>query len=236
MDNPTFLPTGDTCRYCHAPLVESEPTTFGGRTFQVYKPCLCDRAREERERAAESKQQEVERMIRAARLKSLRKRGVEKRYLGATTDLAVEGLYLVGNVGTGKTHTASALAIKAYDSGQSVYLRTFERILDEVKATYSNDEGRTADSILQTYEDVDVLILDDIGKETPTDHNLGHLFRLINTRYSREKVTILTSQMERNELALKLGGDGMAQAIVSRLMEMCRVVRFTGADRRLAHK
>ena len=82
-----------------------------------------------------------------------------------------------------------------------------------------------------------LLVIDDFGKEPPTDWALSQLFRVVNARYEALKPVVVTTQFSRPALIERLSKNGDEQtavAIVSRLFEMCRKVELAGSDRRLS--
>jgi len=79
---------------------------------------------------------------------------------------------------------------------------------------------------------VDLLHIDDLGAEHRTEWVLEQLYTIINTRYEDERATVITSNLEPEQLAEQLG-----ERIVSRLEGMCgEPLPFWGADaRRVAY-
>ena len=75
----------------------------------------------------------------------------------------------------------------------------------------------------------DLLIMDDVGAGKITDWSIDITYRLINSRYNADKPTIVTSNLELDDLAKLIGG-----RIVSRLQVMCALVFFGEEDRRVA--
>jgi hypothetical protein len=82
--------------------------------------------------------------------------------------------------------------------------------------------------------DVDLLVLDDLGKERTTEWVEETLNLLVNARYNAKRATIFTSNFEEKEdrtdpdsLLVRVGF-----RMHSRLYEMCDFVEFEGADYR----
>lgn len=110
-------------------------------------------------------------------------------------------LVLWGPVGRGKTGLAAALVKELAEQGKGVLFRTVPDLLDRLKATYGADgEGRESDLLTALYE-VDVLVLDDVGVDGPTDWSTARLFRIVNQRYDAGRRTILTSNIDQAALA-----------------------------------
>ena len=99
------------------------------------------------------------------------------------------------------------------------------------------------EELMKALEEVDLLILDDIGTENPTEWAAERLYLIVNSRYSAGKPIIATSNFNAAELVNRLKtrdksgrlieSDVTGQRIVSRLCEMCQPVKIGGVDRRL---
>lgn len=140
------------------------------------------------------------------------------------------GIYIHGEVGTGKTYIAYALQ-KKYDhpeSGQkSIFWNTTE-LLNEIRADFDREPGDKShvEGILMDHKGL--VILDDVGSEKLTDWVAETFYLIINKRYNEMWPTIFTSNLDIQALADRIGG-----RIVSRIVEMCDVVELVGLDRRL---
>lgn len=148
------------------------------------------------------------------------------------------GLYLFGEVGTGKTFLAALIAQEYVAKGKSVVFGDVPSLLADLKATFG--KGGTED-LLNRYCDCNLLILDDIGAGKVTDWNVGVLYQIINARYNADKLTIATSNCDFNGLEDVLTVrdsygrivDALTgKRIVSRLKEMTYPLFIEGTDRR----
>lgn len=142
------------------------------------------------------------------------------------------GLYLTGAEGRGKTHLAVATALHLLDRGYRVTVYMTLDLLGDIKATF-NGGAESEERVMQRLRDVDLLVLDDLGKEPPKDWALSTLFRVINDRYEDMTPIIVTTQYDDDELVARLSKFGdvkTAKALVSRLSEMCYRVDCQGKD------
>lgn len=105
-------------------------------------------------------------------------------------------------------------------------------VLLEIKATFSGHG--TEQDIIARYTGTPLLVIDDLGKEKPTEWALSTIFNIVDGRYRKGKPTIYTTQYNGKQLAERLASGGnpeTAEAIVSR-MQGCKVVVLDGEDRR----
>lgn len=236
----TSAPTTE-CRWCGRPLARRTAKLMGRTVCAGFEQCQCIGAREERRRA-EAAEAEAARKAREARLASeLARAGVLPRYAGASdpkaeplADAMASGrwVYLWGEVGTGKTSCAMAVTAELVRRGEKPRIVPMRQILHEVQRSFS--EGGDP---MRDYAKARFLLLDDLGKESPTAFALERMFGLVDDRYSRLLPTAVTTQYKPSELVKRLASKGdfdTAQAIVSRLREGAVVERFDGGDRRLA--
>lgn len=144
------------------------------------------------------------------------------------------GLMIAGTYGTGKTHLAAAIANELISRKTPVICMTMIDLLDKIRETYSAYREMRANSydgefseaaLLQKYQDVPLLIIDDIGSEQPTEWGMSKIFAIINSRYEGYMPTIVTTNYSGDELERRMtpdGGDSRnAKKTLDRLKEMC---------------
>lgn len=129
---------------------------------------------------------------------------------------------LLGNVGVGKTHAACALAIEAHQAGSTVQFAPVVELLDQLRP--GGD-----DHALERAMTVDVLVLDDLGGERPTDWTGERLYALINRRWLEQRPTIATSNLGPEALEKSIGSRAW-----SRLYHDALRLSVAGQDRRKA--
>ena len=206
---------------------------------------MCDGARGERAERLAAEEEQRRRDEDERRRRAYERAGVRPRFIDAESPMAAAvlddvrngvGAYICGPVGTGKTHLASAVARMAVDAGMSVKVTDMLGILAAFKATYGG--SGTEDEVLGRLSRCRLLVIDDLGKEAPTEWTLGQVFRVVNDRYEKMRPVIVTTQFGKSALIRRLarhGDEETAVAIVSRLSEMCRKIEMDGSDRRISN-
>ncbi|HEV7528601.1 MAG TPA: ATP-binding protein [Solirubrobacteraceae bacterium] len=143
---------------------------------------------------------------------------------------AGHGLWLMGDVGTGKTTLAMIVSKAALDAGRTVAIYSLPRLLNLIRDAIDSEGGMVA--FLDRLAAVDLLHIDDLGAENTTDWVLEQLYSIINTRYEDERAMIVTTNSKYEELIEQLG-----ERTVSRLVAICgNGLPLYGVDDRLSHR
>lgn len=144
-----------------------------------------------------------------------------------------DGLYIEGTNGTGKTHLAAAIALQLINEGIPVVCKTSSDLLGDIKKSFSF-EGAKEHEVLDVYKKVDLLIIDDLGKEQCSDWSMSTLYYILNDRYEDMKPTIVTTNYNAEELVQALTPKGFDNtkivAIISRLRETSTVMTMAWED------
>lgn len=147
-----------------------------------------------------------------------------------------DGLYIEGTNGTGKTHLAAAIALQLIGEGIPVICKTSGDLLQDIKKSFDT-EGVREHEVLGVYKKVDLLIIDDLGKEQYTDWGVSTLYSILNDRYEDMKPTIITTNYNTENLIKALTPKGMDGskiiAIISRLRETSTVMTMAWQDWRI---
>lgn len=137
-------------------------------------------------------------------------------------------LVLHGNVGTGKTHIGCALlSMLKRDMGGSVQYLTVGDFFRKIRESKNFKADANESAVLDFYENVDLLAVDEVGNQTGSDAERVLLCELLNRRYAKMKPTIVISNLDGKELPAFLG-----TVVWERLIDGGIQLYFDGESRR----
>jgi DNA replication protein DnaC len=105
----------------------------------------------------------------------------------------------------------------ALDAGHSVAIYSVPHLLAEIKGTYDRDSDDSYMQLFRRLCSVDLLHLDDLGAERPTEWVLEQLYAIVNERWQDRRSIIVTS----NLIDLNNVREQVGTRTVSRLLEIC---------------
>lgn len=144
------------------------------------------------------------------------------------------GLFFCGTVGTGKTYLAAAIANRVLEMGFQV---KFTTMIDLQSRLIGAMNSGGVNRLLDDYEKVPLLVIDDLGKESLKEWGATQIFAILNARYGNCLPTIITTNFSNFDLAARLtprdsSDSTNAQSITDRIREMCVPIVLTGESRR----
>jgi DNA replication protein DnaC len=160
----------------------------------------------------------------------------------------IRGLLFTGSVGTGKTHLAASIARRIAQRGFQPLFVEMRELLERLRRSYDVEVRETQGQIMNPIFAADLVIVDELGAQRPTDWSFETIELLIGGLYNRLIPTIITTNLanrppgagESNgyERAARQEtlGDRIGARMWSRLQQMCRTVEMSGADWRTSKK
>lgn len=131
------------------------------------------------------------------------------------------GLVFAGLPGTGKSHLAAAIMLQLVDS-RSVRYTTCMGLIRMVRDTWRRDSEVTERQVLRMLcDDLDLLVIDEIGAQYGTDGEQNLLFEVMDRRYSGMRPTILLTNQDKDGFRTFVG-----DRVFDRLRETSRWVAF----------
>ncbi len=139
-------------------------------------------------------------------------------------DTYSNSLYFYGRTGLGKTHLSLAIADAVIKKGYSVIYGSVITFLNKMEKEKfgRGDANIDTESLLI---DVDLLILDDLGAEFSTSFTFSALYNIINSRIARGVPTIISSNLNIEELKQRY-----PESIASRIIGNYQTICFIGDD------
>jgi DNA replication protein DnaC len=138
-------------------------------------------------------------------------------------------LILSGNPGTGKTHMAIGLGIKACSEGFRVLFTTVPRMLTHIRESRSE---KTLSSLEQRFEKYDLVICDEFGYISYDKQGSELLFNHLSLR-AGHKSTIITTNLSFERWPEIFGDPTLTAAIVDRLTHRAFLINMNGKSYRV---
>lgn len=136
-----------------------------------------------------------------------------------------KGLWLAGNIGTGKTFLAAALAYELRKMEYTVYFIDAASLISFLNGLgYDLERYQMVKTFFTSY---DFLIVDDLGSHAIVPMARERLGEIIAKLYNDERKLIITTNIR--ELSREVFDD----RIISRIKEMTQHIEFSGDDMRV---
>ena len=105
-------------------------------------------------------------------------------------------LVLSGNTGVGKTHLAVAVAAKQLERGQAVVFAFVPDLMDYLRDTFGPQSTVRYEHVFEDVKAAPLLVLDDFGKERPSEWVVEKLYQIIVHRHNARLPTVITTMRE----------------------------------------
>ena len=140
-----------------------------------------------------------------------------------------ENLVLMGAVGTGKTHLATAVALSLCQQGRHVRFYTATGLANILQEKHQRG---VLSSFMSSLKKVELLVLDEIGFITLHKEASELLFQIISDCYE-QKSLIITSNLEFSQWNTVFGDTKLTAALIDRLIHHSHIIVFGGPGHRL---
>ena len=140
-------------------------------------------------------------------------------------------IIFLGPPGVGKTHLAVSLALKACQSGMSIYFTNMEDLIKKLKKDQENNRSAKG----RSYYKSSLVVVDEVGYTPITREECNLFFRFIANRYEKAS-TIITSNKAFSNWAELFHEPVIVTAILDRLLHHSTVINIKGNSYRLRKK
>lgn len=132
--------------------------------------------------------------------------------LGACQDFA-SGLnhrswgapWLIGPVGTGKTHLGAAMVHSVILAGNWAHMTSARGIIQRLRATWAKGSAETEEGVLDELAMYSLLVIDEIGIGFGSEAEMTQLFDVIDRRYQLCRPVVLLSNLNQPAIKTALG-------------------------------
>jgi DNA replication protein DnaC len=142
-----------------------------------------------------------------------------------------ENIVLVGQIGTGKTHLASALGYAACEQGYRVRFFTAAGLVNQlVEAQEQKQLSRLENSLLKHH----LIIVDELGFVPLSQQGAQLLFAFVSQRYQRGSL-LLTTNLPFSDWTQIFQDHRLLGALLDRLTHHCHILEFVAESYRFRH-
>jgi len=107
-----------------------------------------------------------------------------------------KGFWMLGETGTGKTSLAMWAAQEVLARDYTVAIYSTPVLLSKIRGSFDGDSEATSYAgVFRRLTEVDLLVLDDLGSEKPSEWVKEQFFALINERYNDKRSIAVTANM-----------------------------------------
>ena len=152
------------------------------------------------------------------------------RQYATAFEQGIGNLLFVGGTGLGKTYLSACIANVVTDKGFSVAYESAPQLFGKLeKNRFSPDEESRAEA--EYFEKCDLLIIDDLGTEMPSNFVTAALYSLLNQRLLDGKCMLISTNLNTEDFDKRY-----SPQIASRIHGNFTIMPFVGEDIRVMKK
>lgn len=137
---------------------------------------------------------------------------------------------LIGNVGVGKTHLATALGYKACQKGYKVL---FQNTVEAINNLLSAQKRYTLKEEMKKYITPDIVVLDELGYLPIDKSGADLLFQIISNRYEKGSTIITTNKPYKEWPEIFNQDNTVTSAVLDRILHHCETIVIKGTSYRI---
>jgi len=137
---------------------------------------------------------------------------------------------LLGNVGLGKSHLATALGYAACQEGYSVLFADAISVINDLSAAQKRGLLKRQ---LKKYLNPELLLLDELGYVPIDQHGADLLFQVISQRYERGSLVLTTNKPFKQWPSIFNNDSTIASAVLDRLLHHAETIVIEGTSYRM---
>ena len=133
---------------------------------------------------------------------------VARDYAENFADVRATGrcLMLIGRPGTGKNHLAVSITKAIAAQGYTALHTTAYEAIKSIRATWDRSEAtESEEDVVRRYVEVDLLVIDEVGRTFGSPNEQVHFFEIIDRRYRDIKPTLIISNQSWADVERVLG-------------------------------
>ena len=134
-------------------------------------------------------------------------------------------ILMMGGTGLGKTHLSSATAKRIIEKGNDVFYTGAIDLFTVFEVQRFKNYSNEPNDLIDRYYECDLLVIDDLGTEMINQFSVSTLYNLINSRLSRKKPVIISTNLSFEDIKKKY-----TDRITSRLFGEYHILQFVGTD------
>lgn len=140
-----------------------------------------------------------------------------------------KNLFFYGGCGFGKTFLSSCIAKRIMDNGKNVIYASATNLFSQYEDyKFGKTESESFLNMRDMMRDADLLIIDDLGCEVPSQLSVQFLNEVISERITLKKKMVISTNMNMKGIMTRY-----SDRIASRIYEAFEILHFVGEDIRI---